>query len=83
MTPTEILINSLDAMENVTYSQHPSGALLLRAGEANMRVSAHENGWTVTPPGAWYKDLNKLVHHILLWGWHNAKEINVLSNNEA
>ena len=74
MTQQEILIAAVSAMNNITYSQHPSGALLLQAGEARMRVSAHEHGWTVTPPGAWYRETDKLVHHILLWGWHNSKE---------
>lgn len=74
MTEKEILGNALDAMDNLTYSEHPSGALLLKAGEARMRVSPHEHGWTVTPPGAWYGGTDKLVHRILIWSWHNAKE---------
>lgn len=73
MTPHEAVTSAVRQMENVTVTQHPSGTLLLQAGDARVRVTHRGNGtWLVTPPGREYSRADKLVHWLLVWGYKNG-----------
>lgn len=75
MTPQEALEAAIRKMEGVTSSKHPSGTLILQAGEARLRVTPRGNGtWLVTPPGREYRRVDKLAHYILAWGWKNQEK---------
>lgn len=73
MTPQEALEEAIRNMTGVLSSKHPSGTLILQAGEARLRVTPRGNGtWLVTPPGREYGRVDKLAHYILVWSYKHG-----------
>lgn len=73
MTPHEAVTNAILKMEGVNTAQHPSGTLLLQAGDARLRVTPRADGtWLVTPPGKEYSRADKLVHYVLVWSYKHG-----------
>lgn len=77
MSQRQVLLEALERMKNVTVSEHPAGALVLKSADEMIIVMQGDQGWRLNWPSGTtqdFLDLTTMVHVILRWQWDQGGE---------